>query len=602
MGRPSLSPMRHSWVLDFALDSAWVSSLYQDMPRYKTVTLATPLLSQSQIKFRLGLVRQRTRTYPLDSMDFIMMDLERPEGTHRHAHWCTGDLTGRLLEFLAHADSVDGQHDERLPELFERILMQRQPSGLFGRHINRVNPTATPWQGNEVFAACARLFPGLVYYYELTNDARALDAAVGLADLTIRSKDIWYKKLKATGGRAIVFWITEPLALLYGVTGEKAYLDFIGMINEGLESPEKGAHAHGYMATLRGLQMAALITGDDAWNAKVETYLRMIMERHYEMPDGCTPECFPHSGANEGCSIADWLMLNLNAGAILGDDDAYERAELILWNALAFNQWITGSFGHRSTTPNGYGMRRFEEAWWCCLHHGGLALVEYARHAASIRGNVIHVNLLVPGHYRVPLPGGQEAEVRISTAYPARAEASIEAVHVPADISLRLRVPSCVKQPVVTNAREGDCIRLKLSGRLGHHVEPCHGGVMLKYGPLVLAPAIYSWQSEERTAAEAHVPTGYIPDVMPQGLSALRLPVADSDGLLALSELPLPDWTYFGDGPPACCGVPGSPANVPVQFPDGRERTLRFTPLCYNTSCLSLFDTPIVFSGTERVL
>jgi len=28
---------------------------------------------------------------------------------------------------------VDGQHDERLPELFERILRQRRPSGLFGR-------------------------------------------------------------------------------------------------------------------------------------------------------------------------------------------------------------------------------------------------------------------------------------------------------------------------------------------------------------------------------------------------------------------------------------------------------------------------------------
>ena len=100
------------------------------MPNYKKVTLSNPLLSQSQTKFRLGLVRQRTRTYPLDSMDFIMMDLERPEGHHRHAYQCAGDLTGRLLEFLSHAEGVDGQHDERLPELFERILRQRRPSGL----------------------------------------------------------------------------------------------------------------------------------------------------------------------------------------------------------------------------------------------------------------------------------------------------------------------------------------------------------------------------------------------------------------------------------------------------------------------------------------
>ena len=48
------------------------------MPEYRNVILATPLLSQSQIKFRLGLVRQCSRTYPLDSMDFIMMDLTVP--------------------------------------------------------------------------------------------------------------------------------------------------------------------------------------------------------------------------------------------------------------------------------------------------------------------------------------------------------------------------------------------------------------------------------------------------------------------------------------------------------------------------------------------
>ena len=341
------------------------------MPRYKNVTLSKPLLSQSQVKFRLGLARQRTRTYPLDSMDFIMMDLERPDGHHRHAYQCTGDLTGRLLEFLAHAEGVDSQHDERLPVLFERILRQRRPSGLFGRTLT------DPPTDEDISRASARLFPGFVHYYELTNDVRSLDAAVGLADLTVRSDGVWRKRLEASGGREIPFWITEPMALLYGVTENAAYLDFVQKINDKLEMPDKGAHAHGYMATLRGLQTAALVTGDAAWNAKPETARRMIIERHYELPDGCTPESFPHSGANEGCSIADWLMLNLNTGAILGDDAAYEHAEHILWNALAFNQWTTGCFGVRSTSPNGYSMRRFEEAWWCCVHHGGLGLVEY---------------------------------------------------------------------------------------------------------------------------------------------------------------------------------------------------------------------------------
>jgi hypothetical protein len=565
------------------------------MTTFKNVTLSTPSLSPSQLKFRLGLVRQRTQAYPLDSMDFIMMDLERPEGHHRHAYQCTGDLTGRLLEFLSHAEGVDGHHDPRLAELFERILRQRHPSGLFGRII------ADPMIAHECFSACARFFPGFIYYHELTNDARALDAALGLAENALRHKDIWRKRAKEAGGRAIELWITEPMALMYGLTGKQEYLDFVGMINDEIEMPDKGAHAHGYMATLRGLQTAALITGDAAWNAKPEAARRMIIERHYELPDGCTPEGFPHSGANEGCSIADWLMLNLNSAAIAGDDAAYEHAEHILWNALAFNQWNTGCFGVRSTSPNGYSMTRFEEAWWCCLHHGGLALVEYARHAVTMRDNTIQVNFLVPGHYRVAVPGGREAEVRITTAYPASPEATISATGVPEGVALRLRVPGCVKQPAVTETRDHDRVQITLAGRLGHHVESCHGGIMLKYGPLVLAPAIYGNVGYAATASESHAPKGYIPETMPQGQPVLQLPAPDVDGLLSLSDQPWPDWMYFDEGSTSRCGVEGSAANVDVKFAAGESKTLRFTPMCYNTSCLSLFDTTFVFGGTERV-
>jgi len=227
---------------------------------YKDVRTATPVLAESQLKFRIGLARQRTQSYPLDSMEFIMMDMERPDGCRRFADFCTGDLTGRLLEFLSCSDGIDGKSDPRLSELFERILKRRLPSGLFGR-----SGFIVPEPGaNECFAACARYFPGLIRYHALTGDSRALDAAIGLADLTIRSRDAWFDRLKQCGGRAIEFWITEPLALLYGVTGNKAYLCFVGMINDRLEMPDKGVHTHGYLATLRGLQLTALITGDAA--------------------------------------------------------------------------------------------------------------------------------------------------------------------------------------------------------------------------------------------------------------------------------------------------------------------------------------------------
>ena len=564
------------------------------MPTYKNTTLAVPTLAESQIKFRLGLVRQRTNTYPLDSMDFIMMDLERPDLCHRMAHWCTGDLTGRLLEFLSYAEQVDGRTEPRLPDLHERILRQRRSSGLIGRyaafHAKPIPPE------NDFRSGVPRLLPGLLRHYDLTGDERSLDAAIGMAQFTLSQQEEWKTHLKKRGARCIEAWVTEPMAMLYGITGDQAYLDFVALVEECLESPEKGAHSHGYLSTLRGLQVAALITGDQRWNEKPEKYRQTILERGFVMPDGCVPEVFPPGHRNEGCSIADWIMVNLNAGLINGDDAAYAAAEHALWNALAFNQWITGSYGHREITAAGYGMGHFEEAIWCCLHDGGLALAEVARQAVTWRNGTIHINQLIPGKYRLHVPGHPNVEVQILTSYPAATETVVSLHHVAPETKIHLRIPPSIRHPNVVETRNADFVHLRLSGRLGHHVQMCNRGRMLYYGPLVLVPSGYNWSGTVHKPEERNnVPQGYIPQDMPEGLPELQLGEADADGLLHLSAQPLPDWPYFDEGPGARCAVEGSAANVTVKFSDGQLRTIRFVPECYFTSCLALHETPIVF-------
>ncbi|MFM1551454.1 MAG: beta-L-arabinofuranosidase domain-containing protein [Lentisphaeria bacterium] len=564
------------------------------MTDYKHITLAKPLLDDSQIRFRLGLARQRTRAYPLDSLDFVMIDLERPDDRHRHADWCTGDLTGRLLEFLSYSAGVDGETDPRLPELFERILKQRRPSGLFGRYASHAQTNMPP--EDDFRSGVPRLLPGFIRYYQLTGDARALEAAVGMAQFTLSHLDEWRAHLKEWHGLTIEAWVGEPLAMLYGLTGDQKYLDFLAMIEELLEPLDYPVHAHGYLSTLRGLQTAALVTGDTNWNTKVEQHRQTIIERQYELPDGCIPECFPASIRTEGCAIADWMMLNLNAGLITGDEAAYARAEHVLWNAFAYNQLITGCFGSRQTTSHGYGVYQIEECVWCCVHNGGLALTEYARQAVTWRDGAIHVNLLVPGTYRLGLPDGAEAEISIATTYPADAEAVVTASHVPPDIDVHVRAPASVRRPQISEERDGDRVTTQLGGALGHYVESVPRGAMLKYGPLVLVPLAYSWTGPSATEAERNAaPAGYIPDQMPEGLPALQGGIADADGLLELPDRPLPDWTFFDEGPGGKCWVPGAAANVGLRFPDGETRSVRFVPQCYFTSCLALHDTPVVF-------
>mgnify|MGYP001813065257 CR=1 FL=1 len=166
-------------------------------------------------------------------------------------------------------------------------------------------------------------------------------------------RDGWRKFMKDTQSCNFYAWMSEFFAQLYAATGEPRWLEFCGVIRDHIGlCDDKHNHAHMFLSTLRGLQRMALATGDVSWNEKAEENRRRIIERHYEMPDGCVCEGFPHSGRNEGCAIADWLILNLNAG-LLGAPDAYEKAERIFWNALSFNQSVTGGFGHRPLTGNG---------------------------------------------------------------------------------------------------------------------------------------------------------------------------------------------------------------------------------------------------------
>ena len=534
--------------------SANCRSLTPKMLLGGTAALSKPALAASQLSFRIGLARTRTASYPLNSLDFIMIDLERPAGRSRHAHWCAGDLTGRLLEFLSCAEGVDGKSDPRLAALFDRIWKQRHPSGMIGRYAP-TRPDIPPENDSLQSGGATRLFPGLLRYYDLTGDGRALEAAKGLAERLWMVRDEWRRMLQSPGEHGFFTWVSEGFARLYAFDKDPRWLEFCGMIRASLRTCETPCSAHAMMSTLRGLQVAALVTGDLSWNEKPERNRRLIIDKQFEMPDGCTPECFPHSSRNEGCSVADWLMLNLNAGLILGDDAAYDKAERIFWNALAFNQLISGCFGHRPLAGNGYGVIGMEEAWWCCLHDGGMAMSEYARHTATFRAGALHINFLTPGQFQIPLPGGKWAKVKIATSYPAHAEAMIDIDNLPAGMAVKLRVPACVRKAEVKQVRTGRKVKVTLRGKLGHRIEPCHPGVILTYGPLVLVPATWGGGvSAPQAAGDAAAPAGYIPRAMPAGIPTIKLDSGpDGDGFVHLPtcppQRPLPEWSYFDEGP-----------------------------------------------------
>jgi len=563
-----------------------------------TVSVSKPLLAPSQLSFRIGLARTRMSSYPCDSMDFIMIDLERPDNRYRHAYFCNGDLTGRLLEFLSCSEGVDGKHDPRLEELFERMIRQRRSSGYIGRFA-AVPGSVTPEDSPERAGAGSKHFSGLMRYYELTGDKRALEAARGLAELLWSVRAEWKKKKH-------VSWVIEPLARLWHVTKDPRWLEFSAMVRDNIQTlGEEKTHSHGYMTMIRGLQIMTLLTGDLSWNVLPEQSQRYIIEKQFVTPDGNIPEFFPTSARNEGCSIADWILLNLYQGLIHGDETAYEKAERSFWNALAFNQLITGGFGHRRIASNGYGVDNIHEAWWCCTQNGGMAMAEYARHSVTFRDNAIHVNFLTAGDFEIPLPGDKKARITIQTLYPCKAEAVIEAENIPENIMLKVRIPACIKNPQVDEIRKGNRLKVIFSGTIGHRIERMYPGVLLTFGPLILVPPKGVGVGDKSSANSSDgIPEGYVPQSIPEGVPTIMLDAtADADGFVTLplcpSDRPLPTWSYFDEGPGSRTWVEGAAVQVRLKYPGGAVLPSRFVPMCFSTSCMSLFETPVVFKDVE---
>lgn len=460
----------------------------------------------------------------------------------------------------------------------------RRPSGLFGNVFEYGNnaPEAAKYVGNQFLC-------GLVNYYALTGDMRVLNAAKEAADHSLNLGDVFFDTIRAEGAHKIDAWMSEGFAELYRETRDEKYLDAVRRIAKECVGTTDGAHAHGYLTTLRGFQRAAIYSGDMALADIAKAKRQDILDNGFVLANGDVSECLPRSHRNEGCAIADWVMLNLYHGYIYDDDEAYAIAEHALWNSLYFNQFVTGGFGHRSFAKRGY-LTYIEEAWWCCTQTAGLCFAEIARHTATVKGGKLKLNFLIPGRYT--LPG--DVTVSVTTGYPTKAYTVVEVSGTKEEIDVR--IPSFIKQVSIKRVETDFGYKLFIDGKMGHYTEAQEDGYVLKYGPMIIAPMIYNWRINTNLPENNTVPVGYVRESMPDSTYQLMLDQPDENGFIPLQHDPLPYWSVFEEGEYA--GISGgemASAHVNVRFANGTVTDMYFQPLCSATSNLSLSDVPVVF-------
>lgn len=425
---------------------------------------------QGELTHRIEMAKDRLASesrVPAFTEDFILGDVNIDLQNPRRFYNYSGDLSGRYIEAMALCNK--GEKDEKLAALVEKVIKAQQPDGRFGdpslnfttAEIEKTNHMPLLW-GN------GRMLMGLIAYYKMTGDPKALEAAKKGGDFFVKTYAQVTPEVVARLGQmadGVICFTTyvEPLAALAQLTGDKKYSDAAEAIYPTL--PARGhLHTHGYLTTLKGVLDLYAYTKDK----RHLDYVTALYEELVNSPDytafGSVTEYFGggFGGRDEGCSSADFVNLSLALHDLTGDIKYLERAENAVYNSLFFNQFFTGDFGHHKVVGDILAGDAYNMSWWCCTMAGLKSMMNVRDHMIQ-NGEDIKLNLYMEACY-----DDGEAALEVSQKKPEGLwHAYVLNLRKMPDKKLLLRMPKWTEAMEVfvngkkaETAREGDYLEI----------------------------------------------------------------------------------------------------------------------------------------------
>lgn len=371
-----------------------------------------------------------------------------------------GDRSGRIIEALSVVSHYLGERPARLDELIELVPGRLNAHGYVGPIVGSDELHTDQLWGNWFHLL------GLLAYWDLTADSRALALARDIADelfLPRLSKwdpyhydfhwypwrpDRWTLSVHPGAG----FASGGGLVHLYSATGDVRYLEAARTVAELFMKYNwrEGAHGHSALSGLVNLVDLYVVTGERRYLEEAIDGHRWVGS-HVISPNG---EPFNLFHANdtymEGCGVGDWLVLNLKLWRTTGDATYLDVAEGVLYNALFHVQRPSGSFGCDARELDGISSHpRFFEADWCCTMRGSRALSELLRYIYTTDSGNITVNFYASGEATLTPWGADGPRVRVvqETDYPEGGTIALTiSPDQPSDFAVRLRIPHCALQ------------------------------------------------------------------------------------------------------------------------------------------------------------
>jgi DUF1680 family protein len=302
---------------------------------------------------------------------------------------------------------------------------------------------------------------GLLAYYDISGDKKALDAAKKLADHLLTQVGPDQTDIVITGNYRGMpsSSILEPMVLLYRHTNEKRYLDFAKYIVAQWETADgpkliskaasgvnvadrfpfpkswwswdNGQKAYEMMSCYEGLLELYRITGESSYLKSAELAVQNIIDTEINVAgSGTAFECFYHGGQRqteptyhtmETCVTFTWIKLCNNLLRLTANPMYADQIEKTVYNALLASMKFDGSQIAKYSPLEGMRHEGEEQCGMhinCCNANGPRAFALLPKLALMTSGNEIFVNLYSQSSASVLLNKKNKVTVLQTTTYP----------------------------------------------------------------------------------------------------------------------------------------------------------------------------------------
>lgn len=315
-----------------------------------------------------------------------------------------GEHAGKYLDAAANTWTITKNPElkKQMDKIFNELIRTQLSDGYLGTYL-----PSDYWTSWDVWVHKYDLI-GLLSYYSVTGDKRALYASVKIGNLLVRNfgYNLGQKDIIKAGSHVgmAATSVLEPMTDLYRWTGDHRYLDFCEYIIQSYDHEggpsivstllkekrvDKVANGKAYemLSNLVGIIKLYRLTGEPKYLKAVQYAFDDIVSKrlfitgttsdHERFRSDFELQADTAAHMGEGCVTTTWIQLNMQLFAISGELKYYNEIEKSVYNhLLSAENPETGCVSYYTPLM---GIKPYHCNITCCLSSvpRGIALIPY---------------------------------------------------------------------------------------------------------------------------------------------------------------------------------------------------------------------------------